>query len=224
MPSLRIRSSVPNFTAETQLGPINFHDYIDGKWALLFSHPKDFTPVCATELGRVAQLIPEFTARNTVVMGLSVDSVDNHSAWIQDINAIMKCDLQYPLIADPDRKISLAFDMLDEEHLDAKGLPVTVRSVFFIDPAKKIAAMITYPPCTGRNFDEILRVIDSLQMTHTRLLATPVDWKSGDDCVVTPGLTTEAATEKYGEVTTVRPWLRTVADPGPARQEDQAPH
>jgi alkyl hydroperoxide reductase subunit AhpC len=220
MANIRINSVVPDFVATTQLGRLNFHDYIEGKWAILFSHPKDFTPVCATELGRVSQLQPEFKRRNTVTVGLSVDSAKNHTSWIQDINEIVGTDLTYPIIADEDRKVAVLFDMLNEEHLDDKGVPVTVRSVFFIGPDKKIKAIITYPPSTGRNFDEIIRVIDSLQLTYTRFLATPADWTQGKDVVVTPKLTTEVATSKYGPVATVRPWLRTVADPGPTRAED----
>ena len=213
-------SSAPNFTAQTQLGSLDFHEFIDNKWAILFSHPKDFTPVCATELGRVAQLKEEWASRNTVVVGLSVDTVEHHNEWIQDINQIVGTEVTYPIISDADRKISLAWGMLNESDLDAKGLPVTVRSVFFVDPNKKIQAVITYPPSTGRNFDEIIRVVDSLQTTFYRKLATPVDWKRGTDVVVSPKLSTEDATELYGPVETIRPWLRKVADPGAVAPED----
>jgi len=212
--NLRIGDKAPNFDADTTEGKINFHHYIEGKWAVLFSHPRDFTPVCATELGKVARLKPEWARRNVVVAALSVDTVENHRLWINDINDISDTKVDYPIIADPDRKIALLYGMLDQTHLSETGMPFTVRSVFVIGPDKLIKMIVSYPASTGRNFDEYLRVIDSMQLTVSHKLATPADWKNGDDCVVLPAIPTEEARKLFpAGVTEVRKWLRTTPDP-----------
>jgi alkyl hydroperoxide reductase subunit AhpC len=182
--ALHIGSIAPDFEQESSEGPIKFHDWIGDKWAVLFSHPADFTPVCTTELGRVAKLKSEFEKRNAKVVALSVDPVSSHKGWIGDIEETQGARLNFPLIADADRKVSLLYDMI---HPEADNT-MTVRSVFVIDPKKKIRLIITYPASTGRNFDEILRVIDSLQLTDNHSVATPVDWKDGQDCVIVPSL------------------------------------
>src|SRR5690606_33359739 len=170
------------FTQDSSMGPINFHQYIEGSWAVLFSHPADFTPVCTTELGVTAKLAPEWRKRGVKVIALSVDSVKSHEGWIPDINETQNCTVDYPILADEDKSVSTLYDMFHPEANDK----FTVRSVFIIDPNKKIRAMITYPASTGRNFDEILRVIDSLQLTDGYKVATPVNWKDGDDVVIAP--------------------------------------
>lgn len=212
--SLRIGDTAPDFDAETQDGKFNFYKYIEGSWAILFSHPKDFTPVCATELGRVAQLKDEWAKRNVKTIGLSVDTPENHAAWIKDINDISNTTIEYPIVGDSDRKVSELYGMLSQDHLDAKGLPLTVRSVFVLNPSKIVKLIITYPASTGRSFSEILRVIDSLQLTAYHQLATPADWTPGKDAVVVPSLSTEEATKVFPKgVTEVRKWLRTTPDP-----------
>ncbi|KAF9006470.1 cysteine peroxiredoxin [Cyathus striatus] len=193
MPSLRLGSIAPDFEADTTAGPIKFHDWIGDSWAVLFSHPGDFTPVCTTELGEVARRAPDFAKRNVKVIGISANGLEEHHKWVKDINdfgsKVAPTDVQFPIIADPDRKVSTLYDMLDEQdatNRDAKGLPFTIRTVFVIDPKKVIRLTIAYPASTGRNFDEIIRVIDSLQLGDKHRVTTPVNWKKGDDVIVHP--------------------------------------
>jgi len=216
---MRISETVPNFEAETSEGPIKFHDWIGDGWAILFSHPKDFTPVCATELSLVAKMKPEFDKRNTKVIGLSVDSVENHQKWAEDIADLAGMPLNFPLIGDPDLKIAKAFDMLPADDGDkAEGRTAaanqTVRTVFLIGPDKKIKMNLTYPMSTGRNFDKVLRVIDSAQLTANNKVGTPGNWKKGEDVIILPAVNDEAAKELFPDGwTTVKPYLRTVPDP-----------
>ncbi|HSS21835.1 MAG TPA: peroxiredoxin [Pyrinomonadaceae bacterium] len=208
--ALRLGDIAPDFTAETTDGPIRFHEWIGDSWAVLFSHPKDFTPVCTTELGYVAKSKPEFDARGVKVIGLSVDKTDSHSRWAEDIKETQGTALNFPVIADPDHKIAELYDMIHPEVSDI----FTVRSVFVIGPDKKVKLMITYPASTGRNFDEILRVIDSLQLTAKYSVATPVNWKDGDDVIIVPSLSDEDAKAKFpGGWKTVKPYLRITAQP-----------
>jgi alkyl hydroperoxide reductase subunit AhpC len=217
--SLRINSEAPNFTADTTQGQINFHEFIGDGWAILFSHPKDFTPVCTTELGYMAGLKPEFDKRNTKIIGLSVDPVDNHSRWAKDIEETQGHAVNYPMIGDPELKIATAYDMLPEgAGTTSEGRTAadnaTVRSVFVIGPDKKVKAMLTYPMSTGRNFDEVMRLLDSCQLTAKHTVATPVNWRPGDDVIIPTSVSDEAATAKYPDgFTTVKPYLRTVAQP-----------
>lgn len=209
--AVRLGDTAPDFSAETTEGPINFHEWIGDNWAVLFSHPKDFTPVCTTELGEVARIKPEFDKRGVKVIGLSVDPADSHSKWAEDIEETQGTALNFPLIADSDRKVSELYDMI---HPNASET-FTVRSVYVIGPDKKVKLMITYPASTGRNFDEILRVIDSLQLTSQYSVATPVNWKEGDDCIIVPAVTDEQAKEKFpGGWKTLKPYLRIVQQPG----------
>jgi alkyl hydroperoxide reductase subunit AhpC len=216
---MRISETVPDFEADTSDGPIKFHDWIGDGWAVLFSHPKDFTPVCATELSLVAKMKPEFDKRNTKVIGLSVDSVENHQKWAEDIADLAGMPLNFPLIGDPDLKIAKAFDMLPADDGDkAEGRTAaanqTVRTVFLIGPDKKIKMNLTYPMSTGRNFDEVLRVIDSAQLTANNKVGTPGNWKKGEDVIILPAVNDEAAKELFPDGwTTVKPYLRTVPDP-----------
>jgi alkyl hydroperoxide reductase subunit AhpC len=208
--AILIGDAAPDFEAETSQGHIHFYDYIDGKWAVLFSHPKNFTPVCTTELGYTAKLKPEFDKRGVVVLGLSVDELKNHEGWSKDIEETQGQKLNFPVLADADRKVSDLYGMV---HPEADPL-LTVRSVFVIDPAKKVRLMITYPPSTGRNFDEILRVIDSLQLTDAHKVATPVNWKDGDPVIVSPALSDEDAKKRFPQgFKTLRPYLRMVEQP-----------
>ena len=214
---IRLGDEAPDFTCLSQQGPIHFHDYIAGSWCIFFSHPADFTPVCTTELGRAAQLTDEFAKRGCKMIALSVDSVENHHKWIKDIEEINNVKINYPILADTNRRVSVQYGMLNQEHLAASGLPLTVRSVFIIDKSKKVKTIITYPASTGRNFDELLRVIDSLQLAESHKLATPADWKKGKDCVVLPTVPTEEAHKLFPKgVKVVRPWLRTTPDPSAA--------
>jgi len=183
--AIRIGDIAPDFEQDSTEGRIKFHDWIGGKWAVLFSHPKDFTPVCTTELGAVSKLKAEFEKRNAKPIAVSVDDVGSHKGWIGDIEETQHAKMNFPILADPDRKVSNLYDMIHP----AANNTLTVRSVFFIDPDKKVRAMITYPASTGRNFAEILRVLDSLQLTDHHQVATPADWKDGDDCVIVPSLT-----------------------------------
>lgn len=209
--AVRLGDTAPDFSAETTEGPINFHEWIGDNWAVLFSHPKDFTPVCTTELGEAARLKPEFDKRGVKVIGLSVDPADSHSKWAEDIAETQGTPLNFPVIADQDRKVSELYDMI---HPNASET-FTVRSVYVIGPDKKVKLTITYPASTGRNFDEILRVIDSLQLTSKYSVATPVNWKEGDDCIIVPAVTDEQAKEKFPEGwKTIKPYLRMVAQPG----------
>ncbi|MDQ0504247.1 peroxiredoxin [Xanthobacter agilis] len=209
--SLRLGDTVPDFTAETTEGPVSFHAWLGNDWGILFSHPKNFTPVCTTELGQVARLKEEFDKRGVKVIGLSVDTVENHPAWVQDIKDATGATLNFPLIADADRTVSGLYDLIHPNASDT----ATVRSVFVIGPDKKLKLSITYPASTGRNFDEILRVIDSLQLTANHSVATPVNWTSGDDVIIVPSLSDAAAKEKFPEGwKAVKPYLRFVPQPG----------
>ncbi len=207
---LRLGDIVPNFTQATTHGEIDFFEWAGNSWVILFSHPKDFTPVCTTELGEVAKLKPEFDKRNVKAIALSVDDVDSHNSWVGDILETQGHALNYPIIADPDKKVSDLYDMI---HPNANAM-VTVRSVFIIDPNKKLRLTITYPPSTGRNFDEILRVIDSLQLTDNYSVATPANWVDGGDCVVVPTISTADAKVKFPKgVTELKPYLRMTPQP-----------
>ena len=217
--SLRINSEAPNFTAQTTQGEINFHEWIGDSWAILFSHPKDFTPVCTTELGYMAGLVPEFDKRNTKIIGLSVDPVDNHARWARDIAETQGHTVTYPMIGDPELKVAMAYDMLPEgAGVTSEGRTAadnaTVRSVFVIGPDKKVKAMLTYPMSTGRNFDEVLRLLDSCQLTAKYTVATPVNWRPGEDVIIPPSVSDEQAKQKYpAGWKTVTPYLRVVAQP-----------
>ncbi len=209
--ALHLGSVVPDFTQESTEGPIHFHEWIGNHWAVLFSHPKDFTPVCTTELGRVAKLKSEFDKRNTKVIALSVDDVKSHAGWIGDIEETQHTKVNFPILGDADRKVSKLYDMIHPEANDT----LTVRSVFIIDPNKKLRLSITYPASTGRNFEEILRVIDSLQLTEHHSVATPVDWKQGEDCVIVPSLTDpKVLKEKFPNgYRELKPYLRLTSQP-----------
>jgi len=208
--AIRLGDTAPDFTAETTDGPLHFYDAIEGSWAVLFSHPKDYTPVCTTELGEAARLKPEFDKRNVKIFGLSVDPVDSHKGWAGDILETQGSALNFPLIADPDRKVSDLYEMIHPNASDT----FTVRSVFVIGPDKKVKLTLTYPASTGRNFDEILRVIDSLQLTAKHSVATPVNWKHGDDVIIVPAVSDEQAKEKFpGGWKTLKPYLRVVPQP-----------
>jgi thioredoxin-dependent peroxiredoxin len=207
---LRLGDTVPNFTQATTQGTIDFFEWAGNSWVILFSHPKDFTPVCTTELGEVAKLKPEFDKRNVKPIALSVDDVDSHNGWVGDILETQGSALNYPIIADPDKKVSDLYDMI---HPNANAM-VTVRSVFIIDPNKKLRLTLTYPPSTGRNFDEILRVIDSLQLTDNYSVATPANWVDGGDCVVVPTISTAEAKVKFPKgITELKPYLRMTPQP-----------
>lgn len=209
--SLRLGDTVPDFTAETTEGSVRFHEWLGDDWGILFSHPKNFTPVCTTELGQVAHLKGEFDKRGVKVIGLSVDSIENHPAWVGDIKDATGAQLNFPLIADADRKVSDLYDLIHPNANDT----LTVRAVFIIGPDKKLKLTLTYPASTGRNFAEILRVVDSLQLTAKHSVATPVDWTDGDDVIIVPSLSDEAAKEKFPEGwKTVKPYLRVVRQPG----------
>ena len=218
--ALLIGDTAPDFEAESTQGHIHFYDYIDGKWAVLFSHPKNFTPVCTTELGYTAKLKPEFDKRGVVVLGLSVDELKNHPGWEKDIEETQGAKLNFPLIADPTREVANKFEMI---HPNADN-SLTVRSVYVIGPDKKVKLKIEYPASTGRNFDEVLRVIDSLQLTAKHSVATPVNWKQGEDCIIVPSLNDEAAREKFpGGWKTLKPYLRTVPQPQEQAAAEPAP-
>jgi alkyl hydroperoxide reductase subunit AhpC len=217
--SLRINSEAPDFTAETTEGTIDFHDWMGDSWAVLFSHPKDFTPVCTTELGYMAKIKPEFDRRNVKVIGLSVDPVDRHSGWAQDIEETQGHAVNYPMIGDTDLKVATLYDMLPEgAGTTSEGRTAadnaTVRSVFVIGPDKKVKAMLTYPMSTGRNFDEVLRILDSVQLSAKHPLATPVNWKPGEDVIVSAALSNDDARQKYpAGFREVKPYLRYVHQP-----------
>ena len=218
--SLRINDQAPNFQADTTQGPIDFHDWIGDNWAVLFSHPKNFTPVCTTELGYMAKIQPEFTKRNTKIIGLSVDPVEDHNEWLKDVEEVGGAKVNYPIIADTDLNVAKLYNMFPaDETGTAKGRTAmtnaTVRSVFVIGPDKNIKLMITYPMTTGRNFDEILRVIDSMQLTAKHKVATPVNWQKGDDVIIVPAVSNEEAKKVYPDGwETVKPYLRKVKQPG----------
>jgi len=217
--ALRINDEAPDFTADTTQGTINFHEWIGNGWAILFSHPKDFTPVCTTELGYMAKLEPEFTKRNCKIIGLSVDPVDNHSKWVRDIEETQGYAVNYPMIGDSDLAVAKLYNMLpaDEEGSSegrTAATNATVRSVFIIAPDKKIKLMLTYPMTTGRNFDEILRVLDSMQLTAKHKVATPVNWKNGEDVIIVPSVSDEEAKGMFAEGwKTLKPYLRLVKQP-----------
>ena len=207
---LHIGQVAPDFTQESTQGTIKFHEWVGNQWAVLFSHPKDFTPVCTTELGMAAKLKPQFDKRNAKMIAVSVDDVDSHNRWIGDIEATQDTTMNFPILGDADRKVAKAFDMIHPEANDT----LTVRSVFFIDPNKKIRAMLTYPASTGRNFDELLRVLDSLQLTDNHQVATPANWKDGDDCVIVPSVNDEQAKAKFPKGwKALRPYLRMTPQP-----------
>ncbi|HUJ79993.1 MAG TPA: peroxiredoxin [Nitrospiria bacterium] len=208
--AVRLGDLAPDFTAESTQGTIQFHKAIEGSWAVLFSHPKDYTPVCTTELGRVAALKQEFDKRGVKVFALSVDRIDDHKSWVQDINETQKTTVNYPIIADPDKKVATLYDMIHPNALDN----LTVRSVFIIGPDKKVKLTLTYPASAGRNFDEILRVIDSLQLSAQYSVATPADWKPGQDCIIAMSVTDEEAKKKFPKgFKTIKPYLRITPQP-----------
>lgn len=210
MAVIRLGDTAPNFSAESTEGIINFHEWLGDSWCVLFSHPADYTPVCTTELGTVAKYKPEFDKRNTKVVALSVDGVSSHHGWISDINETQETTVNFPIIADEDRKVSELYDMI-HPNADSK---LTVRSVFIIAPDKSVKLIITYPASTGRNFDEIIRVIDSLQLTAYHKLATPANWNNGDDCVIVPSVANEDIPKLFPKGhTEVKPYLRMTPDP-----------
>lgn len=208
--ALRLGDEAPNFTAETTAGSIHFHEWLGNGWGILFSHPKDFTPVCTTELGAVAKISEEFAKRNVKVLAVSVDPLDSHRGWINDINETQNCTVAYPIIADPERKVANLYDMIHPNALDN----MTVRSVFVIGPDKKIKLTLTYPASTGRNFDEILRVVDSLQLTAKYQVATPANWNAGEDCIIVPAVKDEDVPSKFPKGhRAVKPYLRYTPQP-----------
>jgi len=208
--ALRLGDTAPDFEADTTEGRIQFHDWLGDSWGVLFSHPADYTPVCTTELGETAKLKSEFDKRNTKVIAISVDSVEDHKGWSGDIEETQGCALNFPIIADPDRKVSQLYDMLHP----GEGDTSTVRSVFLIDPNKKVRMTLTYPKSAGRNFDEILRVIDSIQLTDEYKVATPVNWRDGEDVIIVPTLSDEEAKEHFPQGwKTLKPYLRVTKQP-----------
>ncbi len=214
--SLRINATAPNFSARTTQGDIDFHEWIGDSWAILFSHPKDYTPVCTTELGSMAKLKPEFDQRNTKIIGLSIDAVENHEGWMKDIEETQGATVTYPMIGDTDLNVAKLYDMLSEteggnasDRTDEDN--ATVRSVFLIGPDKKIKASLAYPMSSGRNFDEVLRLLDSVQLSAKASVATPVNWRPGDDVIIPLSVSDEVASQKYPQgYTTIKPYLRTV--------------
>jgi len=208
--ALRLGDEAPNFTAETTEGTVNFHEWLGDGWGILFSHPKDFTPVCTTELGAMAKITSEFKKRNLKVIAISVDPLDSHKGWIKDINETQNANVNFPMIADPERKVATLYDMIHPNALDN----MTVRSVFVIGADKKIKLMIIYPASTGRNFDEILRVVDSLQLTAKYQVATPVNWKDGEECIIVPAVTDDQIPSKFPKGhRAVKPYLRYTPQP-----------
>ncbi|HLW21397.1 MAG TPA: peroxiredoxin [Cyclobacteriaceae bacterium] len=208
--SLRLGDTAPNFTAETTQGTLDFYEYLGDSWGIFFSHPGDYTPVCTTELGSAAKLKSEFDKRNVKMIAVSVDGIDSHHGWVRDINETQNTEVNYPIIADEDKKVSVLYDMI---HPNASE-NVTVRSVFIIGPDKKIKLTLTYPASTGRNFQELLRVIDSLQLTANYSVATPADWKHGEDVVITPGVKNEDIPGRFPKGhTEIKPYLRTTPQP-----------
>jgi alkyl hydroperoxide reductase subunit AhpC len=207
--SLRLGDAAPNFKAQTTAGEIDLYEYLGDGWGVLFSHPADYTPVCTTELGRTALLKEEFAKRNVKVLAVSVDPLDKHHGWVNDINETQNCSVDFPIIADENRKVAGLYDMI---HPNASET-FTVRSLFIIGPDKKIKLMLTYPASTGRNFNEVLRVIDSLQLTAKHSLATPADWKNGEEVIVIPAVSTEDAQKRFKDLRIVKPYLRYTAAP-----------
>lgn len=211
--TIRLGSKAPNFSAETSNGPLNFYDYIDGSWVVLFSHPDDFTPVCTTELGAFAKLEPEFTKRNTKLIGLSCNTLDKHARWIKDIDDVSGAHLTFPIVSDPKREVALKYDMIDYQdatNIDNKGVQFTIRSVFIIDPAKTVRLIITYPASVGRNTAEVLRVLDSLQLASKlhNTITTPINWVPGDDVLIAPPVSDEKAKKLYPNFRAIKPYLR----------------
>ena len=206
---IKLGDLAPDFTAETTEGTIRFHEYLGDGWGILFSHPKDFTPVCTTELGMVAKLKPEFEKRNTKVIGLSVDGLSDHAGWAKDIESTQGAALNFPLIADEDRAVADAYEMIHPEADDT----ATVRSVFVVGPDKKVKLTLTYPASTGRNFEEILRVVDSLQLTAEHQVSTPANWQEGDDVIISPKLSDEEASDRFGSFEKQTPYLRVTRQP-----------
>jgi thioredoxin-dependent peroxiredoxin len=214
----RINDIAPDFTAETTQGPIQFHDWIGNGWAILFSHPKDFTPVCTTELGAMAKLQPEFAQRNVKILGLSVDPVSSHQKWAADIEETQGAKVTYPLIGDPQLKVAKLYGMLPADAGDTSegrtpALNATVRTVFVIGPDKKIKLQLSYPMSTGRNFDEILRIVDSLQLTAKHSVSTPANWKAGEDVIIGGNVSNEEAQQRFPGYKTIKPYLRVTAQP-----------
>ena len=207
--SLRLGDTAPDFYAETTQGPLSFHEWLGDQWGVLFSHPRDFTPVCTTELGYVARLKPEFEKRGVKAIGLSVDPVESHAGWLRDIEATQGHAVNFPIVADPDRKVADLYGMIHPAHDQVH----TVRTVFVIDPKKTIRLLITYPQTTGRNFDEILRVIDSLQLTDSHKVATPVNWQQGEDVVIAGSVSNDQAKEIFGTWAEPKPYIRIVPQP-----------
>ena len=207
---IQLGDIAPNFQADSTMGEINLHEYLGSHWGLLFSHPKDFTPVCTTELGEVARLKPEFDKRNVKVLGLSVDTVSEHFQWIMDINETQQVELNFPIIADQQRTVANLYDMIHPNALDT----LTVRNVFVISPDKTIKLILTYPASLGRNFNEILRTIDALQLTENHQVATPANWQDGDDCIILPSLSNAEASSLFPDgFKEIKPYLRTVSQP-----------
>ena len=216
--SLRINDTAPDFTADTTEGPIRFHDWIGDGWAVLFSHPKDFTPICTTELGVMAGMMDEFSKRNTKILGISVDPVESHQKWKADIETATGNRVTYPMIGDPKLEVAKLYDMLpagagDSSEGRTPADNATVRSVFVVGPDKKIKLILTYPMTTGRNFDEILRAIDSIQLTAKHQVATPANWKNGDDVIITPAVSDEDAEKRFGGFERVLPYIRRTKQP-----------
>ncbi len=208
--AIRLGDEAPDFSAQTTEGQINFHQWIGDQWAVLFSHPADFTPVCTTELGTVAKLKPEFDKRGVKVIGLSVDAVDSHQSWIKDINETQQTTVNFPIIADSDKQVANLYDMIHPNALNN----LTVRSVFVVGPDKKVKLSLTYPASTGRNFDELLRVIDSLQLTAKYSVATPANWKDGEDCIISPSVSDADADQRFPKgYQRIKPYLRVTPQP-----------
>jgi len=210
-PRLRLGSIAPNFKADTTNGPIDFHEFIGDGWVVLFSHPEDYTPVCTTELGAFAKLEPEFAKRGVKLIGLSANTIESHGGWIKDIDEIAGSNLSFPIIGDKERKVALAYDMIDHQdatNVDSKGIAFTIRSVFIIDPKKTIRLILSYPASTGRNSAEVLRVVDSLQTGDKYRVTTPINWVPGDDVIVAPPVKTEEAQKIWPEMRIVKPYLR----------------
>ncbi|GMM49625.1 hypothetical protein DASB73_005830 [Starmerella bacillaris] len=209
--SLRLGSKAPDFTADSSNGPITFHDYIGDSWVVFFSHPDDFTPVCTTELGEFSKLEPEFAKRGTKLIGLSANDTVSHKAWIRDIDEVTGSKLTFPIIADPERSVALAYDMIDHQdasNVDQRGLALTIRSVYIIDPKKRIRLIMAYPASTGRNSAEILRIIDSIQLADKQPVTTPVNWQKGDDVIIAPSVSNAEAAKLFPSYRTVKPYLR----------------
>lgn len=219
---LRIGDDAPDFECESQLGAFKFHEYIEGSWAILFSHPADFTPVCTTEIGTVARLSEEWSKRNVKVCVVSVDSAEQHKSWVEEINKTQNVSVEFPILGDESKAIALQYGMLNQEHMDLKGLPLTVRAVYIIDPSKKIKLILIYPAASGRNFDEIIRCVDSLQLTATHKCATPADWNKGKSVIALPNLTDDEVKASLGEFKVVSESckIRSLPDPSAEKVED----